>query len=109
MGTPWIGGPPLRGRLGGAWTGTARSSPDTPCCYRPLDPYQQGRTYNKRIEGNPTKFKRDDPEYSLLAFANDALAHMEEHGMDTYFYLEVLMYLNEACLLYRPCLFGLSF
>jgi hypothetical protein len=87
MGTPWIGGPPLTAR-DGTWKGTARNSPDTPCCYRSIDPYQQGRSYNKRIEGNATKFKRDDPEYNLLAFANDALAHMEEHGMDTFFYLE---------------------
>ena len=82
-GTAWIGGVPKTN-----FFGVTRTQPESPCCYRPTDPVSQMKSYGRRIEGNATKFKRDDPEYPLLSFANDALSHMQEYGMDTYFYLE---------------------
>lgn len=45
--------------------------------------------YVKRaMDGNAIKFKRDDPTYPLLAFADEALNHMQLHGMDTVFYMK---------------------
>ena len=38
--------------------------------------------------GNSTMFKRADKDYSLLSFADDALEHMKNHGIDTVFYME---------------------
>ena len=81
--TPWVGGPPNIG-----FTGSLCTSPESPCCYRPTDATAQMRSYPRRVEGNETKFKRDDPEYTLISFATDSLAHMKEYGMDTFFYLE---------------------
>ena len=39
-------------------------------------------------DGNHTKFKKLDEDYSLLAFADDCLRHMQQHGLDTVFYME---------------------
>ena len=81
--TPWVGGPPKAD-----WSSSLRSEPESPCCYRPDDAVSQMKSYGRRVEGSSTKFKQDDPEYSLTSFGTDALAHMKEYGMDTFFYLE---------------------
>ena len=61
----------------------------TPMCLRSEDPSSEMKGYTKRVlEGKDPKFKRDDPEYPLLAFATDALDHMETYGMDTVFYMK---------------------
>jgi hypothetical protein len=58
-------------------------------CIRGDDPSTEMKGYNKRVlEGNDIKFKRDDPDYTLLSFAADALSHMETYGMDTVFYMK---------------------
>ena len=82
LNTPWIGGPPKDD-----WSGTSLDVPAAPYCYRAEDAIFQMKSYGRRIEGNDLKFKRDDPNYSLLAFASDALSHMEVHGMDSVFYM----------------------
>ena len=80
----WIGGPPKKD-----WSGTTRATPLTPLCTRGLDPISEMKGYSRRVlDGNEIKFKRDDPDYNLLAFADDALQHMEQHGMDTVFYVK---------------------
>ena len=81
--TAWIGGPPKSD-----WSGTTLLMPATPYCYRSDDPASQMKAYGRRTDGLETKFKRDDAEYPLLSFSNDALAHMETHGMDTLFYMD---------------------
>jgi len=62
--------------------------PQTALCYRNLDPVSEMKAYPKRTDGPLTKFKRDDPSYSLLAYAQDVLNHMRKHGMDTVFHVK---------------------
>ncbi len=79
----WIGGPPTDDFKGGYAT-----RPATPWWYRNLDPSSEAKAFYRRIEGLETKFKRNDPNFGLQAFADSALQHMELHGMDTVFYME---------------------
>jgi len=46
------------------------------------------KSYRGRTSGSEVKFKRDDTDYPLESFANDCFAHMEEHGLDTFFYMK---------------------
>ena len=80
-GNPWIGGPPKQN-----WEGTIWTSEWSPHCSR-MTGSAKGDTYayQLRTEGLSTKFKRDDPEFPLLSFADECLRHMEKHGMDTVF------------------------
>ena len=78
----WVGGKPKAD-----WSGSQRTFPMTPLCARGLDPGSEMKSYTKRVSGCEVKFKRDDPEFNLLAFADEALRHMEKHGMDTVFYM----------------------
>jgi hypothetical protein len=78
--TPWIGGPPNE-----SFDGPQNPYPLTPLCRRPKDDKNSGVNYSKRTTGLEPPFKRDDPNFPLLAFADEALAHMQEHGMDTVF------------------------
>ena len=83
-GVVWIGGPPKED-----WSGSTLANPTTPLCIRGLDPVSQQKSYAKRVlEGNSIKFKRDDDDYPLMAFADEALYHMQTHGMDTVFYMK---------------------
>ena len=41
-------------------------------------------------DGNHTKFKKLDEDYPLLAFADDCLRHMQQHGLDTVFVMELV-------------------
>ena len=52
-----------------------------------MDAVSEMKSYSKRTEGCAIKFKRDDPDFSLLAFAAESLLHMENCGMDTVFYM----------------------
>jgi hypothetical protein len=79
----WIGGPP-----NDKWSGTHATEMASPQCLRGLDPKTMVYMYKDRTVGNSIKFKKDDPEYSLLSFAADAMEHMVNHGMDTVFYME---------------------
>jgi hypothetical protein len=80
----WMGGAPDTN-----FTKTTSLVPSTPMCIRGLDAVNEMKGYTKRVlEGNSTKFKRDDPNYSLLAFADDALGHMQTYGMDSVFYVK---------------------
>ena len=78
----WIGGAPLFD-----WKGTCLKKYATPLAFRGIDPVTEMKGYSKRTSGQDLKFKRDDPDYSLTAFAADALSHMKTHGMDTVFYM----------------------
>jgi hypothetical protein len=56
---------------------------------RGLDPSSEIKGYAKRVlEGNAIKFKRDDVDYPLLAFADDALRHVQNHGLDSVFFMK---------------------
>ena len=80
----WIGGPPLAD-----FSGTSYSHMATPFCIRGLDPGNEIKSYKSRVEdGNHIKFKKSDDEYPLVAFADDCLRHMQQHGLDTFFYME---------------------
>jgi hypothetical protein len=43
--------------------------------------------YVTRTAGNSTKFKRNDNDYPLTIFAQDATRHFTTHGLDTQFYI----------------------
>jgi hypothetical protein len=48
------------------------------------------KAYERRVlRGNSSKFKRDEPTYSLMPFAADAKSHNQTHGMATVFYMQV--------------------
>ena len=80
----WVGGPPTTD-----FSNTTLTEPASPMCIRGDDPSTEMKTYARRVlEGNDIKFKRDDPDYSLLSFSADALSHMETHGADSVFYTE---------------------
>ncbi len=80
----WIGGVPNKD-----FSAVLSAEPATPLCIRGLDPVSEMKGYNKRVtEGHSIKFKRDDPEFNLMAFADAALNHMQQHGMDTVFYMK---------------------
>ena len=80
----WIGGPP-KADFSESYQTTLKS----PFAVRGLSPESKIKGYAKRVvDGCPTKFKRDDPDFSLMAFANEALRHMETTGMDTVFYMK---------------------
>ena len=79
----WIGGAPPAN-----WSDTSSIAPLTPYCWRSNDLISQMKVYGKRTDRQNIKFKHDDPNYSLLSFATDALNHKEAHGMDTLFYME---------------------
>ena len=88
----WIGGPPNE-----RFTKTMHEIPATPMCYRNLDASSEQKAYAKRcLEGNDLKFKRGDPNYTLLLFADDALARMQSTGMDTVFYVKGQGILQES-------------
>lgn len=80
---PWIGGKPTTD-----FDDTTSRRPKTAMCYLAQDPTQAAKSYAKRTDGQSTKFKRSDPNYSLTAFASDAKRHMEQHGIDSVFYAE---------------------
>ena len=83
-GNPWIGGPPKAD-----WDGTILTAERSPYCSRMTGSAKgDTHTYQLRTTGLTTKFKRDDPEFPLLSFADECLRHMERHGMDTVFYVE---------------------
>jgi len=79
----WIGGPPTED-----FSGTSNAVQATPLCFRNLDPVSEMKGYTRRIEGCSIKFKRDNPEFPLVAFAAEALTHMQTYGMDSVFYLK---------------------
>ena len=76
----WIGGPPLKD-----FSGPHQRGPTTPLCFRGLDATSEIKGFTKRTEGSVTKFKRDDSDFTLVAFADEALKHMQLTGMDTVF------------------------
>ena len=79
----WIGGPPNVD-----FSGPYCLTFPTPLCLRNLDATMEIKGYTKRTQGHDIKFKRDDPEFGLNAFAEAALQHMQQCGMDTVFYME---------------------
>ena len=79
----WIGGPPLAD-----FSGPYAKRRPTPLCVRGISNYSDLKGYIARTTGREHKFKRDDPDYGLMAFANDALHHMRNNGMDTIFYMQ---------------------
>ena len=81
-GIAWVGGPPTKN-----FTSTALKKMKTPLCMRDIDPSSDIKGYFKRVEGHGTKFKRDDPAFSLRTFANVAKEHFRHHGMDSVFYM----------------------
>ena len=78
----WIGGKP-----NATLDDVLVAHPATPLCTRGLDPASEMKGYPKRVGGSEIKFKRDDPEFPLTAFAHEALSHMEAHGMDSVFHM----------------------
>ena len=80
----WIGGPPDEN-----FTDTILNTFPTPLAIRGLSPESEIKGYSKRVlSGCTTKFKRDDPEFNLMAFADEALVHMQTTGMDSVFYMK---------------------
>lgn len=80
----WVGGPPLDD-----FSGSFLPIYQSPLAIRGLSPESEIKGYAKRVlDGHPTKFKRDDPDFSLMAFAEEALSHMQTTGMDTVFYMK---------------------
>ena len=80
----WIGGPPNE-----SYTATTLLSQASPLAIRGLSPENEIKGHSKRVlDGCSTKFKRDDTTFNLLAFADEALSHMQTHGMDTVFYMK---------------------
>ena len=80
----WVGGAPLKD-----FSGSHNKMPKTPLCIRGLEPSYEMKGHTARVmSGCATKFKRDDPEFPLMAFAAECLNHMESHGLDTVFYLK---------------------
>ena len=80
----WIGGPPLAD-----FTGTTLTAFQSPLAVRGLSPESEMKGYTKRVmDGCATKFKRDDTEFNLLAFADEALNHMQNTGIDTVFHMK---------------------
>ena len=81
----WVGGPPNED-----FSNTTLTKQLTALAFRNFEPVSEAKFYAKRIglEGHSIKFKQDDPEYPLMAFATDALTHMQRHGMDTVFYMK---------------------
>jgi hypothetical protein len=67
------------------WNKSDRSSPNTPLAYR-IQGEKFGKTYTTLTTGRTNKFKRNDPNYSLNTFSDDAARHMEKTGMDSQFY-----------------------
>ena len=82
-GVVWVGGPPKDD-----FSGTILLRFNSPLAIRGLSPESEIKGYSKRVlEGCSVEFKREDPEFSLLAFADEALTHMQSTGMDTVFYM----------------------
>ena len=80
----WIGGPPKAD-----FSGTFLTSYQSPLAIRGLSPESEIKGYAKRVlDGCSTKFKRDDTEFTLMAFADEALNHMQTTGMDSVFYMK---------------------
>ena len=80
----WIGGPPNVG-----FTGTTLAIFQSPLAIRGLSPESEIKGCAKRVlDGCPTKFKRDDLEFNLLAFTDEALNHMQTTGMDAVFHMK---------------------
>ena len=79
----WVGGPPNL-----QFTGSFLKMPSSPLAIRGISPESEIKGYSKRVlEGCSTKFKRDDPTFTLMAFADEALNHMQATGMDTVFFM----------------------
>jgi hypothetical protein len=81
----WVGGPPTY-----KMDDTNSVEPYSPLCWRKLDPKTEISNYKSRVGlyDGITKFKKDDSDYTLTAFAADALEHMRTHGMDSVFYMK---------------------
>jgi len=79
----WVGGPPLSD-----WSDTSIPELYSPACMQGIDAKTTVTMYNTRIKGLVSKFKKGDVDFTLLSFAEAALEHMKEHGMDTVFYME---------------------
>ena len=79
----WIGGPPNAN-----FDGSSLMGPATPLCLRNLDASSEIKGFVARTKGSELKFKRDDPDFTLIAFADEALKHMQLTGMDSVFYLK---------------------
>ena len=62
----WIGGPPKDD-----WSDTTLTKPHTPMCIRGILPKSEIKQYSYQTKGPENKFKRNDPNYSLLSFADD--------------------------------------
>ena len=79
----WIGGPPKAD-----FSGPFLGAPPTPLCLRNLDAASEIKGYIRRTSGHSVKFKRNDPDFGLMAFADVALQHMQATGMDTVFHMK---------------------
>jgi hypothetical protein len=78
----WTGGETKAG-----WAGSNNTVPESPYCYRPA--YEKDtKSYQKRTSGMNEKFGRDCKKYSVQCFADDVERHLQEHGMDSVFYVE---------------------
>jgi hypothetical protein len=70
------------------YSGTVLTTFSSPLAIRGISAGDEIKSFDKRVlKGCDTKFKRDDADFSLMAFAEEALSHMQTHGMDTVFYM----------------------
>ena len=61
----------------------------SPFCICGLDSRSEIKSYKTRVnDRNHTKFKKLDEDCPLLAFPDDCLRHMHNHGLDTVFCME---------------------
>jgi hypothetical protein len=78
--TNWVGGKPDANRQT-----TDRVTPKTPHAYR-TDGEKSTKNYVVMTTAPTTKFKRNDPNYSLTHYSDGAARHMEKCGLDSEFY-----------------------
>ena len=74
--TPWTGGKRVSGRS---------TVPPTPFCWRPQDPKEARKTFEKCIQELSVIFNGDS-EYPLEQFSINVYKHLQNTGIDAVFY-----------------------
>lgn len=78
----WYGGP-----FNENFDGVTNAGPANPFCYRHDGIEQASKQFEKRVAGLTTKFKKQDPTMSLRNLGSKVQRHVEQHGLDTGFYM----------------------
>ena len=83
MKTPWTGGKPNKD-----WTGSSRTTPSTPHCYRLTAPDKATKSFEFRTTSKQSPFKLDNKDYPLAIYEQDINDHMTMMGLDSIFYVK---------------------